>query len=231
LTVIGHGIDTELFTPAEVGLEKKDSPIILCVGRLSPVKDHLTLLRAAKLLKQSSSQPFRVVIVGNPATSRDQAYSRSLYERVGEMGLGDIVCFESAVATERLPAWYRRCAVHVNLSPLGGADKVAWEAMACGRPCLVANQGFQETLGQYADRLIFPYRSAEELAERLKWALSLTGQERAHIGACLRQEVVARHSLSRLAESLINLFESDMISGGALLRRRNSEEALKTENV
>ncbi|KAB2647915.1 MAG: glycosyltransferase, partial [Verrucomicrobia bacterium] len=44
LTVIGQGIDVALFTPATDGNVRED--VILCVGRLSRVKDHPTLIRA-----------------------------------------------------------------------------------------------------------------------------------------------------------------------------------------
>ena len=113
LTVIGHGIDTELFGPSDVALPEDDPPIILCVGRLSPQKDHPTLLKAAWLLRQSSRRSFRVVIVGGPATSRDQAYVQSLYEQVKELGLENTVCFEAAVAMEEaavlVSALHRAC--------------------------------------------------------------------------------------------------------------------------
>src|SRR5438093_13705982 len=55
LTVIGQGIDTGLYSPGPG--PDRDEKLILCVGRISPVKNHLTLLRAAALLK--ARRPFR----------------------------------------------------------------------------------------------------------------------------------------------------------------------------
>ena len=231
LTVVGHGIDTELFKPIDFATTEEDPPMILCVGRLSPLKDHPTLLRAVWLLRQSWHRPFRVVIVGAPATSRDEAYVRLLQEQVKELGLATIVHLEPAVAMEKLPSWYRRCAVHVNLSPTGGGDKVALEAMACGRPCLVANEGFHDTLDPYASHLQFSHGSADGLAERLQWVLSLTNTGRTRVGAYLRNGVVAQHSLNRLAEKLVNLLESKKLSTGARGVRKNSPDKLRTENV
>ena len=43
----------------------------------------------------------------------------------------------------------------MNLTPAGFGDKVAWEAMSCGRPCLGANHDFRDTLGGHAERLFF----------------------------------------------------------------------------
>jgi glycosyltransferase involved in cell wall biosynthesis len=207
LTVVGQGIDTELFKPADVGLAQEDVPVILCVGRLSPAKDHPTLFQAVWTLRQSSSQPFRVVIVGGPATPSDATYMRLVQEQVKDLGLGGTVYFERAVAMERLPYWYRGCAVHVNLAPIGSGDKVALEAMACGAPTIVANIGFAETLGQYAQKLLFEFGNSEQLAHRLQWVLSLSQSERTEIGRYLRQQVVSMHGLSRLAQSLVDIFE------------------------
>jgi len=207
LTVIGQGIDTELFSPIG-GVLAEDPPIILCVTRLSPVKDHQTLLKAAWLLRQGWSMPFRVVIVWGPDVARDESYVRRLRAQVKELQLEDTVCFEPPVPMEKLPFWYRRCSVHVNMTPTGSGDKVVWEAMACGSPCVVANEGFGETLGEYADRLLFPYGEAKWLAERLAWTLSVSDDERARIGANLRERVVASHGVERLAQKLVDIFVS-----------------------
>jgi glycosyltransferase involved in cell wall biosynthesis len=61
--------------------------MILCVGRLSPVKDHPTLIRAAALLRERWGKPFRVVILGGPAGPKDEPYVRSLHQLVEELNL------------------------------------------------------------------------------------------------------------------------------------------------
>jgi glycosyltransferase involved in cell wall biosynthesis len=204
LVVIGQGIDTDLFCPD--GSPPEESTMILCVGRLSPVKDHPTLIRAAALLRKRLKKPFRVVILGGPAGPKDEPYVRSLHRLVEELNLQDIVSFHPPIPQSALPNWYRRCTVHVNLTPTGFGDKVAWEAMACGRPCLAANEGFRETMGEYADALLFPHGDAEALAERLLWLLCLPLNEAERIGTYLRAQVVALHSLNQLAEKLKTLF-------------------------
>ena len=207
LTAIGQGIDIDLFSP-DVGVFPDDPPIILCVGRLSPVKDHATLIKAAWLLRSMWSQSFRVVIIGGPATSRDKPYVRALYQQVRQLELEETVCFEPAVSMEKLSSWYRRCTVAVNMTPTGSGDKVVWEAMACGRLCIVANEGFTATLGNHADKCLYRYGESEQLAERLKWVLSLSDTERAAIGVYLKTQVESMHGLSRLAKDLVNIFES-----------------------
>ena len=211
LTVVGHGIDTDLFAPDNCTM-LDDPPLILYVGRLSPVKDLPTLLKATWLLRQQE-RSFRVVVLGGPAGPQDTSYVQALHSQVKELGLEDIISFEPPVPMTELPGWYRRCSVHVNLTPAGSSDKVGLEAMSCGRPCLVANEGFRETLGKYAKHAVFRYGDAEDLAERLAWNLSLSDDERAHIGSYYRQQVLNMHSLPRLADRLVEIFR-EMSAGG-----------------
>ena len=221
LTVVGQGIDTGVFSPDGKVLAE-DPPIILCVSRLSPVKDHPTLLKAAWLLRQSWGKPFRVMIVGGPAGPRDASYVRLLHGQVKELGLEDIVDFEPALRMEKLPFWYRRCTVHVNMTPTGSGDKVAWEAMACGRLCVVANEGFVQSLGAYANQCLFRYGDPEHLAERLRWTLALPDNERARIGDFFRREVVANHSIDQLAQNLMKTFTAAMTSKEATGKTRQT---------
>lgn len=211
LVAVGQGIDTDLFRPDE-RVKPDNPPMILCVGRLSPVKDHPTLLKAVALLQREWDHPFRVVILGGPARPQDEPYVRSLHHMVTELNLQDIVTFHPPVPMTQLPDWYRHCTVHVNLTPTGFGDKVVLEAMACGKPCLVANEGFRETLGRWAGRLLFQYGDAEDLAENLFTLLQQPPEQLTTIGKDLRQSVIKHHSLQRLAERLVELFHDTLAS-------------------
>jgi glycosyltransferase involved in cell wall biosynthesis len=205
LTVIGHGIDTDVFSP-DSKLSPRRTATILCFGRLSPVKDHPTLLKAAWRLLQSWGKPFRVVIIGGPGVPRDESYVRSLHEKVKELRLEDTVHFEPPVPKESLPFWYRSCIVYVNLTPAGFVDKVALQAMSCGKPTVVANEGFRGTLGKYSSRLLFRHGDADDLANKLVRLLSLSDRDRDQIGLYLRDQVIRMHSLGGLADKLVGIF-------------------------
>jgi glycosyltransferase involved in cell wall biosynthesis len=213
LIVVGHGIDTDLFCPD--GSPPEEPPMILCVGRLSPVKDHPTLIRAAALLRERWKKPFRVVILGGPAGPKDEPYVRFLYQLVEELNLQDIVSFHPPVPQSALPNWYRRCTVLVNMTPTGSGDKVVWEAMACGRPCLAANEGFRETMGRWSDLLLFRYNEPSDLAGKLEILLNMGYKQLQEMSAELRQKVIERHSLTQLVEKLQTLF--------AALRQRGND--------
>jgi len=196
-----------LFFP-DAAVNRDDRPVILCAGRLSPVKDHPTLINAVGLLRKVAPDPFHLVILGSAATARDDEYVRSLHQQVKDLNLDGIVSFQPAVSLKELPAWYRRACVYVNMTPTGSGDKVVWEAMACGVLTIVANEGFKGTLGIHADRCVYDYGNAEQLTERLKWALSLPPSERSSMGAYLAHQVEGMHGLNRLAETLVTLFQT-----------------------
>ena len=197
LTIIGQGIDTTLFAPAPQATV--DENLILCVGRLSRVKNHPTLLRAFARLPQRC----RLAILGATAGAPDEAYVAELHTLIAELGIGPRVAFEPPVPPTQLPEQYRRCSVHVNLTGPGFGDKVAWEAMSCGRPCLVANDDFIETLGRYSKELLF--HTEDELTACLTALLAMSPAEREAIGLYQRTQVERLHSLPRLAERILGV--------------------------
>jgi len=204
LLVIGQGIDTTLFCPD--GTEPDTPPLLLSVGRLSPIKDLFTLVEAVHLLQQRGHE-IRCDLVGGPL-EHDSAYAERLRQRVAESGFGKIVRLRGAIPTSEIVRWYRRCFAHVNLCPTGGLDKAALEAMACGKPCLVANEGFRATLGHWASHLLFPHGYVEDLAHKLERLLAMSESQRRAIGTDLRQSVIEQHSLKRLADQLMSVFET-----------------------
>ncbi|MGH2396840.1 MAG: glycosyltransferase family 4 protein [bacterium] len=205
LAVVGQGIDTALFAPN--GTAPEEPPTILCVGRLSPAKGHPALLRSAALLRERWRNAFRVVILGAPAAPGDAQYAESLHELARALGLQDIVQFSPRSAWASLPDWYGRCTVHVNLTPTGFGDKVAWEAMSCARPCVVANHGFRETLGRYAPDLLFRHNDPEDLTQKLVHQLGLPVETRSQMGLYLRDQVIRFHSFDRLMDRLVAIFQ------------------------
>lgn len=205
LEVIGQGIDTELFAPD--GSPPAQPPMILYAGRLSPVKDIETLLRATILLRQEDRQPFHVVILGGPATVADQAYAARLREFVVQNGLEDVVRFEPPRPRQELANWYLKATLCVNMTQTGSGDKTVWEAMSCGRPCLVANRDFDSLLGPYAVELMFSAGNAEELCERLRRVLAWSAEQHSRCGEFLRKGVKERHSLEGLADRIVRLLK------------------------
>jgi glycosyltransferase involved in cell wall biosynthesis len=80
----------------------------------------------------------------------------------------------------------------------------AREAMSCGRPCLVANDDFRETLGRYEKELLFRGGDPTDLAGKLRSLLNRTSAQRNEIGLYLREQVERLHSLPRLATRVLH---------------------------
>lgn len=207
LIPLGQGIDTGLFRP-EHPSKIQEPPLILCTGRLSPEKDHHTLLAAVDILSRTFTDPFQVAVLGGPAGHQDESYADSLRRRVSALELDHLITFYEPVRITDLPTWHQRSVLHVNLTPLGFSDKVALDAMACGTPSVVANSAFRETLGRYWDVLSFPPGNAEQLADRLAYWLSVSATHRVAVGMHLRDQVIRLHNLDSLAEKLIGILET-----------------------
>jgi glycosyltransferase involved in cell wall biosynthesis len=203
VAVVGQGIDADLFVPNDASPD--DPPLILSVGRLSPIKDPLTLVEAVNLLRREGSH-VRCAFIGD-APERDSVYGANVKRRAQELGLAGVVQFVGAVRNEEVVGWYQRSLAHVNLCPTGALDKAALEAMACSRPSVVANEGFRRTLGRCAEQLVFRHRDAADLAAKLTRLLAMNAEDREGMGCELRRRVVEAHGLEQLVRRLRVIFE------------------------
>lgn len=115
--VMGHGIDTEFFSPDE-NVARGDWA--LSVGRLMRSKRHDLAIREAAREKKE------LHIAGEgPERHHLEALAREL---------GTLVRFLGALNQSQLRDEYRRAAYLVHTSETGSLDKVVLEALACGLP-------------------------------------------------------------------------------------------------
>ncbi len=205
--VLGHGIDAQRFSPGDVQPDA-DSPLILAVGRVAPIKRHDILIEAAALLRDRNL-PARFAIAGGATSAEGQSYQAKLQARITELGLSDRVTLLGAQRGDDLIGLYRRASIVTNLSAVGLFDKAALEAMCCARPTLVTNPAFDDML---ADRRSLLYLAdppdPQALADRLGVILALPAAERDSIGRDLRERTVHAHSLDGLMDRLVNLWLS-----------------------
>jgi glycosyltransferase involved in cell wall biosynthesis len=117
LAVVGHGIDTEFFSP---DLAIKRGTHFLSVGRLMKAKRHdLAIERALqedRTLRIAGSGPERPILEAMAAT------------------LGIEVEFLGGINQAQLRDEYRQAAYLIHTSETGSLDKVVLEALACGLP-------------------------------------------------------------------------------------------------
>ncbi|MBK8174918.1 MAG: glycosyltransferase [Rhodospirillales bacterium] len=141
---------------AEPWLAAGAPPMLLAVGRMTPQKDHATLLRA--FARVIAARPARLVILGDgPERGTLDALARSL-------GIDGHVRLVGLV--DNPFPYYRHAAVFVLSSAWEGFGNVLLEALACGCPVVSTDcpSGPAEILGHGRWGRLAPVGDAEALA-------------------------------------------------------------------
>ncbi len=142
MLVVPNGFDVQRFAPDSAkGTAQRMAwgipegvPLIGIVGRLNPVKDHPTFLRAAaRLSREWPTAHFVCVGAGDPA------YSESLQALARSLGIAERVSWPGVC--ESMPGAYNALSVLVLSSIDEGFPNVVGEAMACGIPCVATRVG------------------------------------------------------------------------------------------
>ena len=144
VTQIYNGVDTERFVPAwprrrdvlPAALWAQDMFVVGTVGRLQPVKDQETLLRAfARVLTRRPEwrSRLRLMLVG------DGPNMASLRATADELGIASQAWL--AGAQTDVPALLQAIDVFVLPSLMEGISNTLLEAMACGMPVLATAVG------------------------------------------------------------------------------------------
>lgn len=165
--------------------------LIVSVGRLSPEKDHRTLLRALGMLPVS--RPWRLAIVGEgPERAALEAFARRL-------GIAGRVIFTGPVA-DPFP-WMMQARVAVCSSVYEGLGNAIIEALACGTPVVSTDcpYGPREILqgGRYGT--LTPIGDAAAMADAIAAALDAVPDRRALMRRGLD------YTAERAAEAFLNI--------------------------
>jgi|SRR5919199_354500 glycosyltransferase involved in cell wall biosynthesis len=197
MVVIPNGIDTERFQPdlearvtvrSEWGIPEQ-KVLIGLVGRLDPMKDHPTFLRAAALLYQQR-QDVCFVCVGTGS----EDYAQELYELTRELGISDRVIWAGARAD--MPRVYNALDISVCSSYGEGFPNVIGEAMACGIPCVVTDVGDSALIVKDAG-VVVPPQNPEALAAGLALCLEKNGST---MKIKARPHIIQNFSVQNLVE-------------------------------
>ena len=179
----------------------RDNDLIVCVGRLSPEKDHRTLLRAMSLLRKD--RPWRLAIVGaGPERAGLEAFAR-------DNGIGDRTIFTGHVADPF--AWMMRARVAVCSSIYEGLCNAIIESLACGTPVVSTNcpYGPAEILQDGRFGTLVPVGDAAAMVAAVEAALDRAPDRRALMARGLD------YSAARAAERFIEIVAA--LQSGALV--------------
>jgi len=196
---LGHGIDTALFSPAAETEKNAAMPLVLAVGRITPIKNHHLLLEAAAKLPD-----VQFAIAGQTAAPGDAAYQAQLLRRRDELGIApERFQLMGGLTVSALVALTRRAALVTNLTPAGSFDKAALEGMLTATPLLTSNPAFDDLLGDYGELLHLPDPAA--LPAKIREVLALPMAERARMGLYLRERTAQAHGLTNLMRRIVGL--------------------------
>jgi glycosyltransferase involved in cell wall biosynthesis len=133
-TVVRNGIAVDDFPTAEV---EPDEPTLVFVGRINPLKDPKTLLRAFALVRDEV--PGARLRIYGATPEGDEGYHAECVALAAELGLGASAVFEGRV--ESVVDAYHSGHVVVLSSISEGFPYAVIEAMACGRPTVATDVG------------------------------------------------------------------------------------------
>ncbi len=205
LLVLQQGIDTELFKPRKI--DRDDNVFkILFLGRISPVKDLETLLKAASVLKERGFK-FKLSIIGSP-TDKDFKYRDKIRRMADKLGLKDVVFWSDRVPYRETVEIYNSHDIFVNLTTTGSFDKVILEAMSSEVVVVVCNKAFVEIFPpRFEEFLIFKEKDEADLADKIIRIAALLPRQTADIKTRLRQIVVQSHDLEKLINKLADVLQ------------------------
>jgi len=200
---IGHAIDVAAVDVAPLRRPKGSPLRVLAVGRTSPIKHYKDILDAVVTATRSGAD-LALRVVGPSTTPDERAHRRELERRIPR-DLAQRIRIEDAVARSEIPTVLAQEHVLVNATETGSADKVVFEAMAAGRPVLASSTAFAPMLGPVDERLMFPARDIDALAERLAELDRMPEAALRNLGVQLRARVTAEHSLDHWALEVTTL--------------------------
>lgn len=205
---IGHAIDIERFSPAEVRSARDGRLRLLALGRFAWVKGYDTLLNGFGLALERGLDA-QLEVRGPQLTEAERRHRADLEELVRRSPLLSArVELADSVSRDVVPELLRSAdgvlsATHARDSET--FDKVIVEAGACGVPVLADNSALDELLGDLPVELRFRPRDAESLAETLLAFAAAGPERRTDAGAELRRRVVAGHSVESWADAVTRI--------------------------
>jgi polysaccharide biosynthesis protein PelF len=186
---INYGVDGAVFTPA--GKPFGDPPVVVWVGRIAPLKDLFTLLRAAAVVREARPDvQFRLYGKAHPG---DEAYFRKCLALHAELGLEETVIFGGFRA--RPATAFNEGDLVVLSSVSEGWPFALMEAMLCEKPVVATSVGGVPEEIEGCGIAVEP-RNPEEMAQAI---LALIGDPQlcASLGRVARKKVMESYSLEQ----------------------------------
>lgn len=200
-STVYYGLDPEAF-----GRGSRDgtaAPLVVWMGRIDPIKDLETLLRAAAVVHDTRPD-VRFRLYGAPAPGGEW-YLEHVLELRRDLGLDDVVDLAGYTSDPR--AAYAEADVVVLSSVSEGFPFSTLEAMACGKPVVATSVGgLDEQLGDSG--LLVEPRDHAGLGEAVLRLVSDPGRARA-MGDAARRRARTLFDLDLQNGRILELYSKD----------------------
>lgn len=193
-----NGVDPEEFPPAT---GEPEVPTISFMGRVDPLKDLHTLIRAFALVRAEIPNARLRIFGGTPAANK--VYHASCQGLIDELGLTGQATLEGRVGNA-VEAYHAGSLVALT-SISEGFPYTVVEAMACGRPTVCTNVGgVAEAVGETG--IVVAPRDVPAVAEAC--VKLLRDQElRLRLGAAARERVLEKFTLQVSLKAYRDIYE------------------------
>ena len=199
IRTVYNGVDPGLFPYAG---PEPETPTLSWAGRIDPIKDLETLIRAFALVR--AELPDARLRLFGAAPAGGEAYRERLDRLAAELGVGAAVVFEGRIDTVRHA--YAAGNVVLLSSISEGFPFSLIEAMACGRATVSTDVGgVGEAVGDTG--LVVPPREPEAMA-RATLGLLRDPARRQALGRAARERVLDQFTLERTVGTFRNLYQA-----------------------
>ncbi|MFF3091332.1 GT4 family glycosyltransferase PelF [Streptomyces nojiriensis] len=197
IRTVYNGVDPHAFP--EAGPEP-DVPTLSWCGRIDPIKDLETLIRAYAFMREELPA-LRLRLFG-PVPAGCEEYKLRLEKLAAELGVTDGITYEGRI--EQVARAYAAGSVVMLSSISEGFPFSIIEAMSCGRTTVSTDVGgVREAVGDTG--LVVPPREPETMA-RATLALLRDDERRAELGRMSRKRVVEKFTLHQSVDGFRHIY-------------------------
>jgi len=232
LTVAHPGFSAEQVGPAPAERNLPEPPVVGLVGRISPTKGQLVLVRAAaRVLRERPAVRFRLI---GDALFGEEDYAAAVRREAGALGIADRVEFPGFVADVAAELDALTLCVHASPTP-EPFGQVVVEAMIRGVPVVATRGGgvteivAPDDAGPPLGWLVPPGDDAA-LAAAIVAALTDPDEARRRAGRA-RESALRRFPVTRTAEAVSEVWRGVVCRGRCRRPRRRGWRGRRAEPV
>lgn len=195
--VVANGINTEKYIPV---IHHNEAIRIGMAARMTPTKDHKTLLNAFRILLES--YPTTILEIAGSGDTLLQTQVMCT-----ELELDESVRFLGLLDEKEMIAFYQNIDIFVLATTSETMSTAILQAMSCGLPVVTSDIENNAVLIEHGRTgWLYNDQNAVDLAVKLN--VILDDREKAlEVGRAARQHVIDNYSLEKMGQSYISLIE------------------------